>query len=175
MEIPKTYRTAHLAKFEWPEEYVIPIVEWYKSKENILFCTSDVGVGKTYLCHAIYQDVLDQKMPVRFFPERKFLNTLRETIQKGWDYEYEIERLCDVQWLILDDLGFVKPNDWHKEVLFSMLDNRYSSQKPTLITSNLGHKEILDTYGKRFASRLYSNRNKILEPKDLPNRRETEV
>jgi len=175
MQIPYTYQNAHLANIDLPEKYAQMVVDWYKSKKNTLFYSGNAGIGKTYLCYAIYQKIVEDKMPVRFFPERKFLNTLRETIQKGWDYEYEIERLCDVQWLIIDDLGSGQITDWQKEVLFSMLDNRYSSQKPTLITSNLQYKEILDTYGQRFASRLYSARNTIIEPKDLKDRRETEV
>lgn len=175
MEIPYTYQKAHLASTDLPEKYAKIVFDWYMGGKNTLFYSGNAGIGKTYLCYALYQKILEDKMNVRFYKERDFFNALRSIIQAGHDYEYEVNRLCDVHWFIIDDLGASQTTDWQKEVLFSMLDNRYSSQKPTLITSNLGDREILNTYGKRFWSRLYSNRNVILCPTDLNDRRVEET
>lgn len=169
-EIPRRYADAHLSRIELEEKYSYIVIQWYKTGKNICFYSGNAGIGKTYLCYAVYGCLLDDKQNVRFFEERNFFNHLRSVIKEGWDYEQEIKRLCETDWFILDDIGSGQITDWQKEVLFSLVDNRYSSEKPTLITSNLSVRDLKNTYGERFASRIASSSSTILELKGYDRR-----
>lgn len=57
--------------------------------------------------------------------------------------------------LLLDDLGVVESlKDWHRDVLYRLLDQRYKAGRPVFITSNLGLDEVAKRYGERVASRI---------------------
>lgn len=56
--------------------------------------------------------------------------------------------------LVLDDLGVGKQSDWTEEVNSRLFDYRCQWEKPTIITSNLGTKELTKVFGERVTSRL---------------------
>lgn len=56
--------------------------------------------------------------------------------------------------LVIDDIGAEKPSEWTQERLYSIVDHRYSSCLPLIVTSNLPPGKLADTAGERTASRL---------------------
>ena len=83
--------------------------------------------------------------------------------------------MLDYDFIMLDDLGSAGINEWRKEIIFETIDRRYESENPTVITSNLTRKEILENFGPRTYSRLFAKENLILEfheAKDLRKREE---
>ncbi|MBG0828517.1 ATP-binding protein [Planomonospora sp. ID67723] len=54
--------------------------------------------------------------------------------------------------LILDDLGSARVNDWERECLFGVIDERWQHARPTVITSNV--RKLTETLGERLTSRL---------------------
>lgn len=122
------------------------------------------GLGKTYLCAAIYNYLYDQNpFKPRYWNERQLLTRVREGMDMQGDYLGRMKFLIDDHFLILDDLGSSGINEWRNNTLFEVLDQRYSSGLPTLITSNLGKDEIYSQIGPRFHSRLFAKENTILE------------
>ena len=61
-------------------------------------------------------------------------------------------RLCErVPWLVVDDLGAERLNDWAAEVMFRILNVRYSTCIPTLVVSNVCPDDIAE---RRLRSRF---------------------
>ncbi|MFJ4800109.1 ATP-binding protein [Streptomyces murinus] len=73
--------------------------------------------------------------------------------------ERELKRLCEVQYLLLDDHGTAKGSEWTEEVTYRLINYRYNHCLPTLFTSNLPARDengpdLTDFVGARVASRL---------------------
>lgn len=59
-------------------------------------------------------------------------------------------RSADV--LVLDDLGSARINDWERECLLSVVDERWQRARPIIITTNLDR--LTEPLGERLASRI---------------------
>ncbi|MCP4540408.1 MAG: ATP-binding protein [Chloroflexi bacterium] len=60
--------------------------------------------------------------------------------------------LCErVPWLVVDDLGAERLNDWAAEVMFRIFNARYSTCIPTLVVSNVCPNDISE---RRLRSRF---------------------
>ena len=166
------YRDAHLSKIELPEGKSEVLQNWYKNPKFILYFAGNPGLGKTYFCACVVKDLCDKKKHVYYTTEQKFLNRLRGTIQKDWDYNQEVEKMAEYNFFILDDLGSSQMTDWQKEVLFTFVDYRLKSGLPTIITSNHFTRDLTNTLSERFSSRIKDKRNTILEFKGSDKRQE---
>lgn len=162
-------KDAHLSKLLQTPEIMTQLLDWTKNGKNILYFCGNVGNGKSYFASA-YKNYLDElKRPYRCFTEAHFINEMKMCIdQPAWPPEYRLKRICESYYFIYDDLGSVfssdkGKSDWIKSLLSQMLDFRYSSGMPTLITSNYCKKEIDQIFPDRFSDRLYAKKNTIVE------------
>ena len=64
----------------------------------------------------------------------------------GWAY--------DTRWLAVDDIGCVEPNEWVREALYFLANERRSAGLHTVWTSNLSIQQLRDTFGAAIASRI---------------------
>lgn len=118
-----------------------------------------LGVGKTHLATAIGNYLVYELGASCYFAP--VASMLRE-IQKGFNKrnntgEKEPDELCkEVDLLILDDLGREKTSEWSQGVLFDIIDTRYRSKKPIIITTNLNPEgySFQDSVGDAAASRI---------------------
>ena len=56
--------------------------------------------------------------------------------------------------LALDDIGSEKATDWALQMLYLLIDRRYSQMLKTIITSNLTLDQIADRLDDRISSRI---------------------
>ena len=56
--------------------------------------------------------------------------------------------------LVLDDVGAEKASEWTQERLYSIVDHRYASCLPLIVTGNLPPGKLAEQTGDRVASRL---------------------
>jgi DNA replication protein DnaC len=100
----------------------------------------------------------------RYWNEAQLLESVRNSIgeSKG-DYLRHLSYLIDDQLLILDDIGSQKINEWKEEIIFDVIDKRYNSRLPTIITSNFNKTEFEKKYHPRLASRLFASKNIVIE------------
>lgn len=166
------FTDAHLSKVVLPNDAGEKINGWFKNPKNFLVFCGNPGLGKTYLCACYVKECLEKNYPIRYFNENSLLQHLRQAIKDDLDYEYELKRLCDCPYFILDDLGSARQTDWSKDAIFSFVDIRHSSGLPTLITSNISIDEMNSFYGQRFASRIKDKGNTILEINWIDKRQE---
>lgn len=89
------------------------------------------------------------------------------------DYHFLLKTLVDDDILYFDDLGStgVGPTDWRKEMIYSLVDMRYETCKPTIITTNLTRQEISNIYAPRVADRIFAKSNTIADTHDQESRR----
>ncbi|CCA55383.1 putative DNA replication protein, partial [Streptomyces venezuelae ATCC 10712] len=50
--------------------------------------------------------------------------------------------------LLLDDLGSAKATEWTEEVTYRLVNERYNACRPTIYTSNLPARAVLDEQGR---------------------------
>jgi DNA replication protein DnaC len=65
-----------------------------------------------------------------------------------------VNRYMRVPLLLLDDLGAAKTSEWTEETTFRLINYRYEHHLATIVTSNLGPKDLRDGLGERVTSRL---------------------
>lgn len=66
---------------------------------------------------------------------------------KGWGEYQTTEYYRNVHFLVLDDMGTLKPTDWVYQNLFHIINHRYDSLLPTIITSNLNLNDLAELFG----------------------------
>jgi DNA replication protein DnaC len=112
--------------------------------EGWLLFTGTYGSGKTHLAVAIAHDVLRRGQSALFVVTPDLLDHLRAAFgpnsETSFDERFETVRQTPL--LILDDFGSQSATPWAKEKLFQLLNHRYVTQLPTVITTNLRLSEI---------------------------------
>lgn len=133
-------------------------------KHISLFITGACGTGKTYKAvsllkgYAISLPCPDFILPFKnlpiFITVPELLMKIRSCFSVNECEETIVRRYSDCPLLVLDDLGIEKTSDWSLQTLYIILNNRYSEQLQTIITSNLTIDEIGEKMGDRIASRI---------------------
>jgi len=100
------------------------------------------GCGKTYLAFAIANELYKRGHTTMAISASRIMKIIQDSYSKygemGTVGEMEIlNALKDVSLLILDDLGVENKTSWAYEKLYSIIDSRYQSRKPVIITTNL--------------------------------------
>ncbi len=127
------------------------------SSPNLLFL-GEPGLGKTHLTLAIVSGVIEKGyLPVYSPAENLFSTVEKEKFQGENNGAYEQMQSCDL--LVIDDLGTEMVTAFTKSVLYTLINTRLLSKKPTIINTNLSLKEIEDIYSPRITSRLIGNYN----------------
>lgn len=164
---PERFRNAHLSRLELPDDVINKINGWVKNPKNFLIFLGNAGIGKTYTCYAIANYLMEKKKYFRLLNERDFFGHIREIFQRpGWDSTSEIRRICETEYFMLNDLGSGRPDeitDWQKEQIFNLIDERYESMLPTIITSNHFIADLKNIYHERVISRLTDKENTLIE------------
>jgi DNA replication protein DnaC len=110
------------------------------------------GCGKTHLAAAIANHQLRASRPVFFAVVPDLLDHLRSTFspESKVTYDEVFEKVKTSPLLILDDLGTESSTPWAQEKLYQILNYRYNSRLPTVITV----AGFLENIEGRLASRL---------------------
>jgi DNA replication protein DnaC len=101
------------------------------------------GNGKTHLAAAAANHLISQGKAVLFATAPELLAMVRQGFDDG--RAEPLIRLCErVPWLVVDDLGAERLNDWAAEVMFRIFNARYSTCIPTLVVSNVCPDDIAE-------------------------------
>lgn len=125
-------------------------------RENIgAMFTGEVGSGKTFAAACVANALIDRCIPVRMIS----LPLLLVQLQSRWEKAALLNELATCSLLILDDLGSERSSDYALEQLFLVIDTRYRTGKPLIITTNLTAEELKNPADLRY-ERIY---DRILE------------
>ena len=124
--------------------------------ERSLVLAGDVGTGKSYLACALLRRRLERGQPGRFVSVADLMDELKARFGDGAAEQSEayFDRLASEPLLVLDDVGAEHNTEWSAQRVAALIDRRYRSEAPTIITTNLTHQELAVRYGKRLADRL---------------------
>ena len=104
-----------------------------------LLLSGTVGTGKTYFAACIANRLIDTGYRVLMTNFARLTNQIQGT----FDGKQEIiDDLNRYQLLILDDLGAERKSEYMQEMVFNIIDSRYRSGLPFIITTNLSLEEI---------------------------------
>lgn len=111
------------------------------------------GCGKTHLAAAIANQHLTKGSLVLFATVPDLLDHLRATFAPTSTTVYDqlFSSMREAELLVLDDLGSEQNSPWASEKLFQLLNYRYNSRFPTVITTNNLRLQSVDD---RIRSRL---------------------
>jgi DNA replication protein DnaC len=131
------------------------------------------GTGKSHLAAAIAnQRIASNELPT-FIGVPDLLDHLRSTFapDSAVTYDELFETVRTAPLLVLDDLGTQSATAWAQEKLYQLLNYRYNSRLPTVVTTNLS----LEALEPRLSSRLRDKALSIVCEISAPDfrRRET--
>lgn len=121
---------------------------------NLLF-VGGTGLGKTFLSACIARTVTERGYSVAYESSGHLFSMLEQAKFGGDEESRRSARYfsqCDL--LILDDLGTEFHTAYTDAALYSIVNTRMLSDKPTIISTNLTLQELEKTYSERFASRV---------------------
>ena len=141
-------------------------VYYAQEPEGWLLLTGGYGCGKTHLAAAIANARLDVGQPALFLIVPDLLDHLRTTYSPQSEVEYDdlFEQVRNTPLLILDDLGAHSSTPWAQEKLFQLLNHRYNTQAPTVITTNLRLEELDPRLRSRLMDASLINHFAIIAP-----------
>lgn len=139
----------------------IKMQEWATKFPNVkksnIFITGQIGVGKSYLCSCIANELMKKGFFVYYTTAFNMNKRFLEYCKNGG--QDLLENYLDADVLIIDDLG-VEPilNNITLNYFYTILNERMLLNKSTIINSNLMPNEVLDRYGERIFSRIMNKK-----------------
>ena len=123
------------------KQYVQHWEEFLASSTGLLLW-GDVGTGKSFIAGCIANALLDKGVPVLMTNFARLLNKL--TDMYSGDRNAYIDSFKRYPLMIIDDLGMERNSEFAREQVFSVIDSRYRSQLPMIVTTNLSLEELKD-------------------------------
>lgn len=112
--------------------------EKYKANNNGLLIYGKPGTGKSFLSFCIANYLLDNGVKVIACSISTILEKIREYSSFGNNkmtvFNNELKK-ADL--LIIDDLGSENSSEWINSKIYEVIDLRYRSEKPLIVTTNL--------------------------------------
>lgn len=115
------------------KKYVASWERVYRDNMGLLLW-GGVGTGKSFGAACVANALIDKSVPACMVNLSSVLNTL--TNFQGNRNEY-IQELMRYPLLVLDDFGMERKTEFAVEQIFNLVDERYRSGKPLVVTTNL--------------------------------------
>lgn len=119
-----------------------------------LLLYGSVGTGKTFIASCIANALIDRGHPCLVTNFARLTNT----VQSSYDRQTFIDGLNRFDLLVIDDLASERETSYMSEIVQSIIDARYRSGKPLIITTNLSADDLRhpeDIRRQRIYSRLF--------------------
>lgn len=112
-------------------------------KVNGLLLFGQPRQGKTFMAEAITSEIVNKGYSALFRTASEVVQTFQ------YDNKAEVNRIRDavkaVDLLVIDDLGAQRSTAFADEVVFTIIDERYSARKPIIVTTNATVEEMAGT------------------------------
>ena len=113
-----------------------------------------VGTGKSFFAGCIANALMEQEVSVRMTNFALVLNDLTACFEGRNKF---IAHLCRAALLIIDDFGMERGTEYGLEQVYNVIDSRYRSGRPLIVTTNLPLNDLQnpqDTPHARIYDRL---------------------
>ena len=128
---------------------------------NLLF-SGNTGLGKTFLSACIARSVADQGYSVVYESAGHLFAALEKArFEANEENRRAAAKYTECDLLIVDDLGTELPGQFVTAALYSLINDRLLTGKPTIISTNLNSDEIARRYNPQIASRLRGSYKRV--------------
>ncbi|MEM1180108.1 MAG: ATP-binding protein [Acidobacteriota bacterium] len=140
------------------------------------------GVGKTHLATAVLIELMERYgVGGRFVDFSTLLHQIQSTFDAGSAETKSsiLKPIIEADIVVLDELGAQKPTDWVMDVLYLIMNTRYTEGRPTIFTTNYRLEDVkapgLESLSRRISASLLSRLYEMAHPLDLdgPDYRKT--
>jgi len=127
---------------------------------SIFLTSKNSGTGKTHIAVALMRKFLEAGIEnIRFISSPFLFLEIKHSYGgsaegKETTERAIIERYCNYDVLIIDDIGVEKVSPWALQIWYMIIDRRDSDLKTTVYTSNLSAGDIATHLDSRIASRI---------------------
>jgi len=149
----------HPKEAEIMQRYVEKFSDMYRQQKGLLLWGEN-GTGKSYMAAALCNALIDGGHDCYF---TTFSRIDRQASGLRSDRQAYIDSINDHSLLVLDDLGAERLSEYMQELVFSVIDARYESGKPVVITPNLTINELKNPQ-TAMQSRVYDRILQICHP-----------
>lgn len=133
----------------------------FQAHSNSLLFQGRTGLGKTHLSLSIAREVIQKGYGVVYGSVQNFATELeKERFGRSDGDTNQLLLNCDL--LILDDLGTEFSTTFVTAALYNIINTRLMAEKPTIISTNLSMKELLERYGERMVSRMIGGYERVM-------------
>jgi len=145
-----------------PPDAVSSLRSWAQDPTGMCLLHGQQGAGKTWIAVAILKEAAitgaRRLGEMLFRTERGYKNRLREDYQRGGN-DVALRSLSAlhprrVPLLVFDEMGATRMNDWGRDEVAGLIEDRHATGLPTVITSNLTLSAIARDLDPRLASRI---------------------
>lgn len=117
-----------------------------------IYIYGNSGTGKTHLTACICNELIEQYRQCLFTNFFEISKLIRATYTRNTEAESVIKRVCEIDFLFIDDLGteILRKNgedNWLQEQVFDIINKRYNNEKPTIFSSNYSLNELIEQRG----------------------------
>ena len=139
-------------------------------EEKNLFFSGPTGVGKTFMASCIARELLDAGKTVLYQTAPVLFNTINEykfNFSKNEEYsDAGYRNIFEVELLIIDDLGIEPSSPARYAELLTILNTRQINNLTrackTIISTNIGPKQLYEYYTERVTSRIVGNFDRLM-------------
>lgn len=152
---------AHPNEGKIAKNYVCLFSELYRTQTGLLLYGPN-GTGKSFLAAAICNSLIEGGHDVKFLT---FAQIERDLSAGGSSFSRSVyyTDLNRYALLVLDDLGAERRSEYMQDIVFSIVDSRYSSGKPMIITTNLTMQDLKNPATQQQA-RIYDRILQVCHP-----------
>jgi DNA replication protein DnaC len=108
-----------------------------------LYVEGTFGTGKTHLSVAIALYLIRRGVSVICKTSIDMLMDIKTAFRYDGGEEEKTARYKNCALLVIDDLGKEQCTDWSLPKLYEIINDRYEKCKPTIITTNYSHDELI--------------------------------
>lgn len=121
---------------------------------GLYFHSATKGSGKTFLSTILGNELIKRGKRVLWYSMPNLLQEVKNSYDResGTSTAEVLNKIRNAPILILDDIGVERQTSWVNETVFSFLDHRMATCKPTLFTSNHLPDEL--AYDERIIDRI---------------------
>lgn len=142
-------------------EFARNIIRCLKDGTGLFLC-GDVGTGKTHLSAAIVdyaarmkKRVIKNSFYILYTTTADLIADVINSFSQDKTSKQIYDKYKDATLLILDELGVERQTEFSREIIYQIVNYRYSNKLATLYLSNLNDRELSEKIGKRIVSRIY--------------------
>lgn len=145
--------------FELAKKYVSRFDYMYEKGQGLMFY-GDVGTGKSYVAAVIANELIER---LRLVVMTSFVKLLDGADREDKDF---IRKLNQADLLVIDDLGTERSTNYALERVYDIIDSRYRTGKPIIITTNLRMAEMKTCDDIRY-NRIYDRIFEMCYPEKM--------